>query len=633
MAVVTKIKKNSELKLKKKVKTKSDSAIGYTFMLPALLSLLIFVFGPIFFSFLLSLYENPIVDELRHATEYFTDLNNTSLASLYRLFVINDPEFNLLGILIPEGLKLLIIAIMILIYMRKIYKKLEKNPQNSSLKSWSNSIGMSIIPGIFFFVLFQFLIPDIPIIGLIIGVISFGISLFFFKRYFSKKEKINRFISAITAIIISLIAAPLILSLITLFFELVTFISVIIKLPLDEYRYVLTDVVQLDFLRILFNTVFWTLTCTLLHVIFGMLLAILMNRNFVGKGFFRGIFILPWAIPSFVSTLIWRNFIFDFRQGFLGTRTRDIFGGTLFSYSYISETDGLTHLGWSFTLGDLFVLILTIILVVFIVINISKFFEKKLKLNPKFKPFLVLIAMLIFIPLALQFFNFMAGSLRNLNFLTLNVVDLPDITSTFWITDDVYLFGNNTFKIKMVTFSAILMNVWLGVPFMMVSFLAALQSIPPDLYEAAEIDGASGWQQFKKITFPLLKPTLFTVSLLGFIWTFNLFNVFYLLTENQTGIGDAKYYSIFVTYIYRLFDVDKQFSQAAAMSFIVFLMLITFSKVYNKIVDIDKMFTGEEEDKGEKKEKRKKRKKQKKREKREKRKPSKKNKMSSIGSV
>jgi len=602
MAVGTKIKKASDLKQKKKSrKDKSDAAIGYIFMIPALLSLLIFVFGPIFFSFLLSLFQNPIVDELRHATEYFTNLNNASVASLYRLFVIDNPEANLQGILIPEGMKLLIMGIMVLIYMRKIYKKLEKTSQNSPIKSWSNSIGMSIIPGIFFFVLFQFLITNIPIIGLIIGIISFGICMFFLKRYFSKQEKINRFLSAITAIIISVIAAPLILSIITLFFELVTIISVVIKLPLDEYRYVLTDEVQLDFLRILFNTVFWTLTCTLLHVILGMFLAILMNRNFVGKGFFRGIFILPWAIPSFVSTLIWRNFIFDFRQGFLGTRTREIFGNTLFSYRYISETDGLTHLGWSFTLGDLFVLILTIILVVFIIFNISKFIEQKLKFNPKFRSFLILVLMIIFIPLAFQFFNLLAGFLRNFSLLTLNIVDLPDISSTFWITDDVYLFGNNTFKIKMVTFSAILMNVCLGVPFMMVSFLAALQSIPPDLYEAAEIDGASGWQQFKKITFPLLKPTLFTVSLLGFIWTFNLFNVFYLLTENQTGLGDAKYYSIFVTYIYRLFDVDKQFSQSAAMSFIVFLMLITFSKVYNKVVDIEKMFKGEEKVSEEKK--------------------------------
>jgi len=205
-----------------------------------------------------------------------------------------------------------------------------------------------------------------------------------------------------------------------------------------------------------------------------------------------------------------------------------------------------------------------------------------------------MISLIVIIPAGYYIFVELVGLLRDIGLFSQSIVDLPEITSTFWVTDDVYLFGLEDQQMKMITFSAIILNTWLGVPFMMVSFLAALQNIPPELYEAADIDGSNGWQKFKKITFPLIKPTLFTVSLLGFVWTFNLFNVVYLLTENQTGIGDSKYYAIFVTYIYRLFDTDRLYSKAAAMSFVVFLLLITISTVYNKIIDIDKMFVGEE---------------------------------------
>ena len=123
---------------------------------------------------------------------------------------------------------------------------------------------------------------------------------------------------------------------------------------------------------------------------------------------------------------------------------------------------------------------------------------------------------------------------------------------------------------------------------MMVSFLAAMQGIPQDLYEAAEIDGANAWTQFKSITFQLIKPTLFTVSLLGFVWTFNLFNVVYILAQG-VNIPSATDYQIFVTYIFNLFSGPgtRNYSQAAALSFIVFLLLTVFSRAYRKTFDTE----------------------------------------------
>ena len=78
-------------------------------------------------------------------------------------------------------------------------------------------------------------------------------------------------------------------------------------------------------------------------------------------------------------------------------------------------------------------------------------------------------------------------------------------------------------------------NGWLCFPFMMVISLGALQSIPADLYEAARVDGASRWQQFRAITLPSLKPALVPAIILSVVWTFNMFNIIYLVTGGRAG--------------------------------------------------------------------------------------------------
>ena len=77
----------------------------------------------------------------------------------------------------------------------------------------------------------------------------------------------------------------------------------------------------------------------------------------------------------------------------------------------------------------------------------------------------------------------------------------------------------------------IMANTWKGFPFFTVMFLAALQSIPKDYYEAAMIDGASNWQSFRHITLPSMAPTILITTLLGTIWTFNSIDLIYILTS------------------------------------------------------------------------------------------------------
>jgi len=78
--------------------------------------------------------------------------------------------------------------------------------------------------------------------------------------------------------------------------------------------------------------------------------------------------------------------------------------------------------------------------------------------------------------------------------------------------------------------STVVVDVWAGLPFVFIMLLAGLQAIPDTLYEAASIDGAGTLTRMFKITIPLLRPVLFTVSLLSLIWTFNSFDVIWILT-------------------------------------------------------------------------------------------------------
>jgi ABC-type sugar transport system permease subunit len=121
-------------------------------------------------------------------------------------------------------------------------------------------------------------------------------------------------------------------------------------------------------------------------------------------------------------------------------------------------------------------------------------------------------------------------------------------------------------------------NTWLGFPFMMVVSLGALQSIPQELYEAAKIDGASRWAQFRHVTLPLLKPALFPAIILGTIWTFNMFNVVYLVSG---GAPDNKT-NILITEAYRLFRVLKNYGMAAAYSLTIFAILLVYTALTNR---------------------------------------------------
>lgn len=124
--------------------------------------------------------------------------------------------------------------------------------------------------------------------------------------------------------------------------------------------------------------------------------------------------------------------------------------------------------------------------------------------------------------------------------------------------------------------AVIMTNVWLGIPFMMVALLGGLQAIDVELLDASAVDGASAWRRFWDVTMPGLRPVAATVILLGLIWTFNMFNVIYLVT----GGGPANATQIFPTFAYRAVYTDYTYGVGAAWGVIILSILLVFGTTY-----------------------------------------------------
>ncbi len=131
----------------------------------------------------------------------------------------------------------------------------------------------------------------------------------------------------------------------------------------------------------------------------------------------------------------------------------------------------------------------------------------------------------------------------------------------------------------------IVLNLWLGFPYMFLITTGALQSIPGDIYEAARIDGANGWRQFRAITLPLLLVSTAPLLISSFAFNFNNFNVVYLLTEggpdDLNAPVDVGATDILITFVYRIAfgGVNRQYGLACAISMLIFVIVASVSAI------------------------------------------------------
>jgi len=221
------------------------------------------------------------------------------------------------------------------------------------------------------------------------------------------------------------------------------------------------------FWELLARTCLWTAINLVFHVGIGLGLALLLNRPLKGKGFYRTLLVLPWAMPQVVAVLAWRG-----------------------------------------------------------------------EFHPQF-----------------GFVN--------------QLFSMLGLSAVNWWSDPTAVF-----------LSCCIVNIWLGIPFMMIVFLGGLQSIPGSYYEAASIDGASKLTQFFQITVPMLKPTVVPSITLGTIWTFNNINVIYLMTGQD---GGNEYADILVSALYKSAFTYSRYSFSAAFALVIFAILLAFTLVLMRL--------------------------------------------------
>ena len=124
--------------------------------------------------------------------------------------------------------------------------------------------------------------------------------------------------------------------------------------------------------------------------------------------------------------------------------------------------------------------------------------------------------------------------------------------------------------------AVIVANVWRGLPLMVVLFLAALQGIPRDLYDAAEVDGASPWQRYLRVILPQLAQVVWIAAVLRTIWTFNFFDLPWIMTRG--GPGEAT--TIPPVYAYLVTFSGYRLSEGAAVTVVMFFILVVFALLY-----------------------------------------------------
>ena len=129
-------------------------------------------------------------------------------------------------------------------------------------------------------------------------------------------------------------------------------------------------------------------------------------------------------------------------------------------------------------------------------------------------------------------------------------------------------------------YSAIVTDVWVGTPMVTIFFLAAMQGVSRDLYEAAWVDGAGRWHRFRRITIPQIMPVIVTMSLLSMIWTFNSFEIIWILTEG----GPRGATTTLIVDTYKTAIGNWKFGEGAARAVIIVALLGIFSFFYYSLI-------------------------------------------------
>ena len=189
--------------------------------------------------------------------------------------------------------------------------------------------------------------------------------------------------------------------------------------------------------------------------------------------------------------------------------------------------------------------------------------------------------------------------LRSIYFLPVVISNVATAVIAAWLFNDNYGVINTLLQRvgmgpvawlsspRWALFSLIVTTLWVRIGFCMVVYLAALQSISPTYYDAARMDGATRLQQFRYITWPLLRPATFLLLILGVIYSFQVFDLIYVMTGGGPGFSTT----MIVQYIYQAAFVGSEMGYASAMGIVLFAMILLFTllqwRVNRRVEDVE----------------------------------------------
>lgn len=252
---------------------------------------------------------------------------------------------------------------------------------------------------------------------------------------------------------------------------------------------------------------------------------------------------------------------------------------SLFHYKEF-EVIGLGNYREIFTTGSAFLPVITwttIWALVCTFLNITVGLILALLLNNPYLKERNIYRTLLIIPWALPFIITvqMWAGLLNIDGAFNQLLHLFGIRSIRWLTTPFW-----------ARVSVIAVNLWLSYPFFMTVSLAALQSIPQEVYEASELDGATGWTRFRYITFPLLQIAITPLAITQISFQFNNFGVIYLLTSGNPLAYPGSDYGvtdILVTYTYKLMRNAQRYGLTAAYGVVIFFIIATFTYINSRV--------------------------------------------------
>jgi multiple sugar transport system permease protein len=273
-----------------------------------------------------------------------------------------------------------------------------------------------------------------------------------------------------------------------------------------------------------YQTLLFSIVSLVIEFFLGLVFALILNKKFKGRGIARATILIPWAIPTVASATIFRFEIFNTADEYgLINSIIVLFGGR--------PVDFFGPDAAIFNLGDILLFVIVILLVVLgIIISLALI---RRRISASLKKIIIIVSMILLLLL--------------LSFAALEVT--------------------------MTMFTAIFIDVWKTTPFITLLILATLQIVPQDLYKAGEIAGASGWQKFRHITWPLIRPGVGVALIFRMMQALRVYDA--IVVFNDTSVRSMTSHSV-------LLWLNGDFAMASAVS----VLLLGFIALFALIITL-----------------------------------------------